>query len=1040
MNLAPLGWIAWFGMLLPPAVGPLAASPSSSEPVSVGPAPYGARTEPDALATPPNEPVQSADAPPTRSTAPGVPERSLERRLAAYAALEAGDLDRAEPLFAAELARFPEHAPSAYALACVAARRGDVEVAIGSLARAVELGFSDALVAGADEDLAALRALPRFAELLTTMARRAAPTRSGARLVWTIKSQFASYTSDGSRLVAGRGGDGSIVDARTGELVGCITYDERGISGVTPQAHGPLVATTAFDHDVAVWDAFDGRLLWRRNVPGTWACTPQWERNGASILCAGRTPDADSVRLDAATGARIADFGHAPEGAWISPDGTRIFTLRRAGDRESVLSLWDARSGSEIMHLDIAGMPMHQGGFATSGASFWCLSLDAGEVHVFDARDAREIAALKGRNGKIQHALEMPDRDEIVGVDGGTQLVWWDLASGAELRRVDLAQGNYGGLDVSADGDRLFSSSWGDALRVLDARSGATLWELAAQRSSRWVFGGAFRHDGDELALAFGDALVIHDARTGDVLRTLEAPSLAITAVMPRPDSAQIWLASDDGTLRVVELVSGHTLASYRPREQRVDTLRFVDDGARVFVGWRDGSVGLLDAEGGALVRSFERTLDVDWTDTIVSGDGRRVILRWSGGEALLLDGESGAELAKLGPAGWNRVQVIHEATRRVAAMQSDGSIALYELDTGARIESRFETGDKVSSLAFSPDGSQLACGTVAQGIFVWRVADGTLVRRHTTIDAFSNEALDVRALEFEAEGTSLVFTTGDYGTARRLDLASGAEQMLYDTSGGNAGTMYARPSASGKRLYVHGMVAGDQPVLDARTGRPLLNLGRASLSYVDGTRDDRWVVGTIEHGVRVFGESLDARYTYVPFEHGGFLVQAASQHCTGSLDALRWAVVVRGDETYPFASCASELLDPKRVLAAAAGVSVRAAELGDAPIVRVVGEPIRSIAADATSIELELETVAPRGIAACEVDLDGVQLDELATRALARDAASANPSGAGAAPQRVTLRLPRTPGVKTHELRVVVFDRAGLGSRVARARFVAER
>ncbi|MCC6408547.1 MAG: hypothetical protein IT453_15400, partial [Planctomycetes bacterium] len=293
-------------------------------------------------------------------------------------------------------------------------------------------------------------------------------------------------------------------------------------------------------------------------------------------------------------------------------------------------------------------------------------------------------------------------------------------------------------------------------------------------------------------------------------------------------------------------------------------------------------------------------------------------------------------------------------------------------------------------------------------------------------------------AIEFEADGKSLVFTTGDYGTARRLDIASGSEQVLYDTSGGNAGTMYARPSVSGKRLYVHGMVAGDQPVLDARTGAPLLRVAGRGLGFVDGTRDDRWVVGTIDHGVRVFGEHLDPRYTYVPFVDGGFLVQAESLHCTGTVDALRWTVVVRGDETYPFASCASELLDPKRVRAAAAGVTVRPAELGLAPTVRVVGEPIRELAADATTIELELETVAPRGIAACEAELDGVALDELATRALARDALLPNASGSGAATARVTLRIPRAPGAGTHELRVVVFDRAGLGSKVARARFVA--
>lgn len=957
-----------------------------------------------------------------------VPPRFLERTLAAYEALAADELDRAQALFLANLARFPEHVSSAYALACIAAREGEVDRGLERLAQAVELGFADVLLAGADEDLAALRPTPRFAELLTAMASRPAPARRAARLVWTIESQFASYSSDGSRLVAGRGGDGSILDACTGELVACITYDERGLSGVTPQPVGPLAATTAFDRDVAVWDTLEGRMLWRRNVAGTWACTPQWERNGASILCAGRTPDADSVRLDATTGARLADFGHAPEGAWISPDGARVFTLRRTGERESVLSLRDAQTGGEIVHFDVAGMPMHQGGFAASSTRFWCVSLDAGEVRVFDARDGRALAVLQGRNGKLQHALGMPDRDELVGVDGGKQLVWWDLADGAELRRVALAQGDYGGLEVSADGDYLFSSSWGDALRVLDARSGTVLWQLDARRSSHWVFSGAFRSDGEELALPLGDALVIHEARTGRVLRTLAAPSRGVEAVEPSPDGEQLWIATDDGAVRVVEFATGRTLASYRPRSRRIDALRFVADGARVFVGWRDGSFGWLDATSGALVRSFERTLDVDWTDAIVSADGRRVISRWAGGDAVLLDGESGAELARLGPAGWNVVQVLHDATRRIAAGQADGSVALFDLETGARAERKFTTSDRVTSLALSSDGALLACGTADAGLFVWRIDDGELLRRHQVPDVL-DESLDIRALEFEADGKTLVFTTGDYGTARRLTIETGAEQMLYDTSGGNPSTMYARPSGSGKRLYVYGMVAGDRPVLDARSGAPLLSLGSTRLRFVDGTRDDRWVVGTIDHAVRVFGETLDPRYTYVPFAEGGFLVQAESLHCTGTVDALRWAVVVRGDETYPFASCASELLDPKRVRAAAAGLGVLAAELGEPPRAALAGATIRAIEAAAEAVELELELVAPRGVAACEAELDGVELDDLATRALSRAPSTE--------PVRVELRLPRRSGPSPSELRLVLYDRSGLGSRAIRARFV---
>ncbi|MBI5431787.1 MAG: hypothetical protein HZA52_03035 [Planctomycetes bacterium] len=660
-----------------------------------------------------------------------IPTRFLERTLAAYEALDTGELERARELFTANLARFPEHANSAYALACIAAREGQADAALDELARAVELGFADALFAGQDDDLASLAGEQRFAELLSLMARRPAAQPSQRRLVWTESTEFPWYSSDGSRVDGTRGSAGSSLDARSG----------------------------------------------------------------------------------------------------------REFRLRRA-------------------------------------------------------------------------------------------------------------------------------------------------------------------------------------------------PSLDIRAFALHPDGTRAVFACADGSLRTLELATGRTLLRTRPRAGRIDSCEWSSDGARLLVAWSDGTFGWFDGATGDALGLHERALAARWVQAFASADGRRVIVRVAEGCATLHDGETGAPLAELGPAGRSGMQVIHSTTNRVAAAQADGRIALFDLDTGAREPQDFLAADQVCSVAFSSDGTLLAAGTLDRGVCIWRIADGELLRRHMVPDEF-DPSLDVRAIEFDADGTSLVYTTGGYGTVRRLEIASGADRMLLDTRGGNGGTIALHSSASTKRLYVHGMVGRSTPVLDAATGSPLMDLGEESVELVDGTRDDRWVVAAVEHAARVFGERLDARYTYVPFEKDGWIAKADSLHCAGTAEALRWSVVVRGVESYPFVSCASELLDPKRVRAAALGVAARPAELGVAPAASVVGSAIREIAASANTVELELELVAPRGIAACEAELDGVRLDEPATTALVR--------GPSAGTTRATLRLPRKPGVEPNELCLILFDRSGLGSRVVRARFVAQ-
>lgn len=71
-----------------------------------------------------------------------------------------------------ELARrLPEDATVRYNLACSLCLSGDLENALVELRRAFERGYRDAAHLAADEDLAGLRADPRFAALLAELAR-----------------------------------------------------------------------------------------------------------------------------------------------------------------------------------------------------------------------------------------------------------------------------------------------------------------------------------------------------------------------------------------------------------------------------------------------------------------------------------------------------------------------------------------------------------------------------------------------------------------------------------------------------------------------------------------------------------------------------------------------------------------------------------------------------------------------------------------------------------------------------------------------------
>jgi hypothetical protein len=101
-----------------------------------------------------------------------------EAQLAALA--QAGDFARARTLIAQLIDREPREPRHRYNLACAEARLGFRELALDSLETSVRLGFKDRDLLLTDEDLAALRDLPRFQAVAARVAAPEPPAAAPA--------------------------------------------------------------------------------------------------------------------------------------------------------------------------------------------------------------------------------------------------------------------------------------------------------------------------------------------------------------------------------------------------------------------------------------------------------------------------------------------------------------------------------------------------------------------------------------------------------------------------------------------------------------------------------------------------------------------------------------------------------------------------------------------------------------------------------------------------------------------------------------------
>ncbi|HSB61473.1 MAG TPA: WD40 repeat domain-containing protein, partial [Vicinamibacteria bacterium] len=106
---------------------------------------------------------------------------------------------------------------------------------------------------------------------------------------------------------------------------------------------------------------------------------------------------------------------------------------------------------------------------------------------------------------------------------------------------------------------------------------------------------------------------------------------------------------------------------------------------------------------------------------------------------------------------------------RSLATGSSDFTVRLWEVETGSAVRTLAGHASSVLSVAFSPDGRLVASGSEDATVRLWQVADGGLAR--TLTDARSG----VTALAFTADGRMLLGSSSDH-TARIWEVETGRE------------------------------------------------------------------------------------------------------------------------------------------------------------------------------------------------------------------------------------------------------------------------
>ncbi len=248
----------------------------------------------------------------------------------------------------------------------------------------------------------------------------------------------------------------------------------------------------------------------------------------------------------------------------------------------------------------------------------------------------------------------------------------------------------------------------------------------------------AYSPDGRLIAVAVGHVVQLRDAQSLMIQATLEGHNGDVSSLVFHPDGTILASGSqDDPVVRLWDTRTGRELAQLRGHDDWIRSLAFSADGRLLASGSADRTA---------------RIWDMTTNRALVTLRGHTDLL---GNVAFSPDGQ------------------------RLASASRDGTARLWDVATGrqiddfrftAPVEPQSQTPFWLTGIAFSPDGRQIAVGSIDGNVYLLDAATGNLQRTLRGHDGW----VVIRGLAYSPDGRLLASASLD-GSVRLWNPTSGA-------------------------------------------------------------------------------------------------------------------------------------------------------------------------------------------------------------------------------------------------------------------------
>lgn len=375
---------------------------------------------------------------------------------------------------------------------------------------------------------------------------------------------------------------------------------------------------------------------------------------------------------------------------------------------------------------------------------------------------------LIGHKDQVNYVAISADGERILSSSADYSARVWDMQSGRERLRLEGHFGNINQAVFSQDGRRIYTVGNDVTVREWDAATGR---ELRRFQEPSLVFSVAVSADGRLLTGNNDHRARIWDLATGKILHILRGHESVIWSVSFSPDGSRVLTASGDGTAQIWDAVSGRSLLTLRVVEGGLKSAHYSPSGDRIVTAGTDHTVRIWDATNGR-----ERGKLTGHTDIVNSamfnGEGTLIVSASEDHSVRIWDPSTMSELRRLqGHKDPVNCAIFSPDNHLVITAGADHTIRIWDAHNRGGVQEFSEVQGAIQSVAFNPNGSELATAGQNGTIRLWDRQTGRSLLR------LNGHSGPVNHVEFSSDGTELI-SAGNDGTARIWNSSTGRQSM----------------------------------------------------------------------------------------------------------------------------------------------------------------------------------------------------------------------------------------------------------------------